>query len=82
LFINQNYPLSLSDFNENWISRQIFEKYSKSNFMKNPSGGRQVFPCGRTDGHDETNSHFSHIANAPEKKRTNLGYETKPEQTR
>jgi len=32
------------------------------NFMKNPSGVRQVVPCGRTDGQDETNSHFLHIA--------------------
>ena len=28
------YPLFLSDFNETWISRQIFEKSKTSNFMK------------------------------------------------
>ena len=36
--------------------------------MKNPSGARQVVPCGWTDGHDETNSHFSYnCENAHEK---------------
>jgi len=28
-------------------------------FYENPSGGRGVVPCGRTDRHDEVNSHFS-----------------------
>jgi len=43
------YPLFLSDFNETWISRQIFEKYSNMKFRKNPSSGSRVVPCGRTD---------------------------------
>ena len=29
---------------------QIFEKYSNIKFHENPSGGRQVVPCGRRDG--------------------------------
>ena len=29
--------------------RQIFEKYSDTKFQENPSSGRRVFPCGRTD---------------------------------
>ena len=43
------YPLFLSDFNETWISRQIFEKYSNMKFRKNPSSGSRVVSCGRTD---------------------------------
>ena len=30
-----------------------------SNFIKNPSSGGGVFPCGRTDRHDEVNSRIS-----------------------
>jgi len=26
--------------------------------MKNPSSGSRVVPCGRTDRHEEDNSHF------------------------
>jgi len=54
-------PLFLSDFNETWISRQIFKKYS--HFHENPSSGRGVVPCGETDRqtdvHDEANRRFS-----------------------
>ena len=31
------------------FSREIFEKYSNIKFHENPSSGRQVVPCGRTD---------------------------------
>ena len=48
-------------------SRQIFEKTTNIKFNQNPSSGREVVPCGRTDGrtngetdgHDEANSRFS-----------------------
>jgi hypothetical protein len=47
------------------ISRHIFEKKSNVKFNQNPSSGSRVVPCGRTDrqrdgrtnGHDEANSH-------------------------
>jgi hypothetical protein len=32
------------------FSRQIFENYTNIKFYENPSSGRRVFPCGRTDG--------------------------------
>jgi hypothetical protein len=44
------------------FSRQIFENYSNIKFYENPSNGRRVFPCGRTDGqtwHDEAKSRIS-----------------------
>ena len=41
------------------FSRQMFEKNSNIKFNENPSSGRRIFPCGRTDRHDETNSRFS-----------------------
>jgi len=52
------------------FSRQIFEKYSNIKFHANPSSGRRVVPCGRTDGrtdgwtnsradrHDQANGRF------------------------
>jgi len=40
-------------------SRQIFQKYLNIKFYENPSGGKRVVPCGRTDRHDEANSRFS-----------------------
>ena len=43
------YPLFLSDFNEIWISRQIFEKVSDIKFHQNPSIGSRVVPRGQTD---------------------------------
>ena len=46
---NVKYPLFLSDFG----------KIFSTKFHQNPSSGSQVVPCGRTDGHDEANSHFS-----------------------
>jgi len=54
------YPLFLSEFDEtSQFSRKIFKKYSNIKFRENPSSGSGVFPCGRTDGHDEANSRFS-----------------------
>jgi hypothetical protein len=43
------------------FSRQILEKSSNMNFHENPSGGNPVVHDGRTDRHDEANSHFSHF---------------------
>jgi len=39
--------------------RHIFEKSSSIKFNENPSSGNRVVPCGRTDRHEEINSHFS-----------------------
>ena len=41
------------------FSRQAFEKSSNIKFHENPSSGSGVFPCGRTDRHDEANRRFS-----------------------
>jgi len=41
------------------FSGQIFEKYFKTKFRKNPSSGSRVVPYGRTDRNDEVNSRFS-----------------------
>ena len=41
------------------FSRHIFEKSSSIKFHQNPASGSRVVPCGRKDGHDEANSHFS-----------------------
>jgi hypothetical protein len=42
-------PLFFSDFNENWFSRRIFEKYSYIIFHENPFRGSRVPPCGRKE---------------------------------
>jgi len=50
------------------FSRQIFEKYSTTKFHKNPSSGRRVDPCGRTDGRRDITKltvAFRNFANAP-----------------
>jgi len=57
--IHVKCPLFLSDFNENWISRQMFEKAPNIKFHENPSNGSQVVPCGWTDRHDKAYSRFS-----------------------
>jgi hypothetical protein len=40
-------------------SGQIFEKYSNAKYHENPSSGSRDVSCGRTNGHNETNSRFS-----------------------
>jgi len=40
------------------FSGQVFEESSNIKFHENPSNGSRVVPCGRTDGHEEANSHF------------------------
>jgi hypothetical protein len=72
--IDVKCPLFLSDFNETWISRQMFEKASNIKFHENPSNGSRVVPCGWTDRHDKANSRFRNFANAPKKKK--LKYST------
>ena len=52
------------------FSRQIFEKYSNTNFHENPSCGSRVVPCGRTDMKEMIVA-FRNFANAP-KKRHNI----------
>ena len=50
-------------FDETWVSRQFFEKCSKTKFHENLSSGIRFVPCGkkdgRTDRRDEVNSRFS-----------------------
>jgi len=41
------------------FSRQIFEKYLKSKFHKNPSSGSRVVQCGQTDIQYEAYIRFS-----------------------
>ena len=47
--LHRKYPLFMSDLMKREFSRQIFEKYSKAKFYENPSSGRQVIACRRTD---------------------------------
>jgi len=42
------YPLFLSDFNQNWISRQIFEKSSNIKFPENLSSDELLHADGQT----------------------------------
>jgi len=60
------YPLFLSDFNETWNFLDRFPKNTQvSNFIKiRPVGSELFHACGRTDKHDEANSHFSNFAKA------------------
>jgi len=41
--------LVLSDFNETWFFKQIFEKYSNIKFHENPSSDIRGVPCWQTD---------------------------------
>ena len=61
-------PLVLCDFNDIWIFRQIFEKYSNIKFYENPSSVSRVVPCGRMDGRTDMTKltvAFRNFANAP-----------------
>jgi len=56
------------------FSQQIFEKYLNVKFRENPSNGRRVVPCGRTEGQTEMTKlrdAFSIIANAPKNRSVN-----------
>jgi len=51
--LHVKYPLFLSGFNETVFYRKFFEKKIQITiFMKNPSSGSRVVPCGQreTDG--------------------------------
>ena len=47
--LHVKYTLFLSDFNEICFFDN-FSKITHINFRENPSSGRRVVPCGRTDG--------------------------------
>ena len=61
--INSHNSSFLSDFNETLIFSTYFGQIVNIKFLKNPSSGSRVVPCGRTDrqtdGYDEANSRFS-----------------------
>jgi hypothetical protein len=50
------------------FSRHIFEKYRNIKFHEHPSCGSSVFPCGRTDRHDEANCRFSKLCEGAQKR--------------
>jgi hypothetical protein len=54
-----NYPLFLSDFNENLIFFRDFRKIRKYKISRKSPIESRVVLCGRTDRHDEANSRFS-----------------------
>jgi hypothetical protein len=62
------------------FSRQILEKISNTKFRQNPSSGRGVVPCGRTERqterNDEASSCFSNFSKTP-KNRQIQGYQCK-----
>jgi hypothetical protein len=60
------------------FSVHIFEKYLSITFYENLSFERRVVPCGRAEGHDEANTRFSKLANAPK----NRCYKTKKQVVR
>jgi hypothetical protein len=43
------------------LSQQMF----KYHFQEDPSSGRRVFACGRTDRQDKANNRFSEFCKAP-----------------
>jgi len=50
------------------FSQQIFEKYTNTKFIENPSSGNRVVPCGtdrQTDGFDTANSCCSQFRARP-----------------
>ena len=67
----RNYCQILMDLE---ISRKIFEKSSNIKFHENPSSGRRVVACGRTDGHRDRQTDvmkltvaFRNFANMPKR---------------
>ena len=72
IVLHVKYLLLFKILMELEITRQIFGKSSNIKFHENPSSGRRVVACGRTDGHrdrqadrhDEANSRFHNFAKA------------------
>jgi hypothetical protein len=59
------YPLFMSDFNETWtFSTDFRQKAQIQSFIKNPSNGSRVVPCGQTDM-TKLIVAFRNFANAP-----------------
>ena len=57
------------------FSIKIFEKnYINIKCHENPSSGRRVVPCWRTDGHDEAKVAFLNFAKATKTEITSLSY--------
>ena len=66
--LHVQYPLFCQILIKLEISRQIFKKSSNIKFHENPSSGRRVVPCGRTDGRTDMTKlivAFRHFANGP-----------------
>jgi len=66
VFLHVKYTLFFSDINETWIfSDRCSKNIQILNFIKNPSVGSRVVPCGRRDRRtkrpNEANSRFSHV---------------------
>jgi len=55
--LHVKYPLFLLGFNEASTFSADFRKILK--FHENPSSGKRVISCGRTDRRDEANNRFS-----------------------
>jgi hypothetical protein len=52
-------PVFLVRFERNLNFFDRFSKNTKISFHENPSNGRRIVPCGRTDRYDVANSRFS-----------------------
>jgi hypothetical protein len=82
---HEKYPLLLSDFNETWIYKEIFEKYSSIKFHENPTSGSRVVAYGRTDGRTDGRTNmtklivvFRNFANAPKNALSIAHLKTRP----
>ena len=55
LNLRVNCPIYLSEFNQNWTSKQILMNVPDVKFHKNRSGGTRLVPCKRAEG--QTDEH-------------------------
>jgi len=64
-FSSREAPVILVRFecNLNFLDR-FLKKYSNMKFHENPSYGNRVYPCGRTNWHDQANRLSRIFANA------------------
>jgi hypothetical protein len=61
------YLLFFSHFNRTWFLDRFVKNVQISNFVKtSPVGAELPNSDGRTDGHDEANSHFSQFFESAE----------------